>query len=130
MMSELESGGDKRKTSAGEGEGAGRSKVLPLNSRGLSATVLRKLAHAMDLPVSVTGEELRQLIDGKLIATGKEHKNVQVLVSVSEAGEESLALQDQAGVFVEVIAETGAAANPESEAIVTDAEATPVADER
>lgn len=56
----------------------------------------------MSLPVNVTGNELWQLIDGKLIATGRELKSVHVLISMSESGEESMVLQDETGVFVEV----------------------------
>ena len=58
--------------------------------------LLWKIAQVMSLPVNVPRDELRQLIDGMLIATGREPKNVQVLIGVSEFGEESLSLQDDA----------------------------------
>ena len=56
----------------------------------------------MELPVSVPGDQLRQMIDGKLIAMEKEPRNVQVLMMEAESGEESLSLQDEGGVFAEV----------------------------
>ena len=85
--------------SDGYGEESGsRSRVLPLNSRRLTAALLRKIAHAMTLPTAVPAEQLRQLIDGKLIAMGKEPMNVQVVVT-GAAG--TPALQDEGGVFVE-----------------------------
>ena len=121
---------------SGEEKGLEWSKVLPLNSRRLSTAVLRKIAHAMGLPVSVTGDELRQLIKGKLIATGREPKSVQVLISMSESGEESLGLQDEAGVFVEVAAEAEAAAGAvidgqiDAETDVMAVETTPIVGER
>ena len=83
-MSEPES--SERERSAGEEKGLEWSKVLPLNSRRLSTAVLRKIAHPMGLPVSVTGNELRQLIEGKLISTRREPKSVQVM---SKYGEEA-----------------------------------------
>ena len=123
-----------RERSASEEKGLQWSKVLPLNSRRLSTAVLRKIAHAMGLPVSVTGNELRQLIEGKLIATGREPKSVQVLIGMSESGEESLGLQDEAGVFVEVEAEAAAGAIIEeqidAETDVMAVKTTPIVGER
>ena len=58
--------------SDGYGEESGsRSRVLPLNSRRLTAVLLRRIAHAMTLPTAVPAEQLRQLIDGKLITMGR-----------------------------------------------------------
>ena len=58
----------------------------------------------MELPVSVPGDQLRQMVDGKLIAMVKEPRNVQVLITEVGSEEESLALQDVGRGFVEVSA--------------------------
>ena len=72
--------------------------VLPLNSKQLRATLLRKIAQAICLPTNVSTEQLHQLINAKLIGMGKELTNVQVLV----AGATDIpALQDEGGVFVD-----------------------------
>ena len=112
-MSEAELTQESGETRHDEGQTAQeRSRVLPLNSRRLTNAHLRRIAHAMELPVSVPGDQLRQMVDGKLIAMEKEPRNVQVLITEAESGEESLALQDEGGVFVEV----AAAAVPEAAA--------------
>ena len=95
-------------------EGAVRSKVLPLNSQRLTAALLKMIAHAMSLPTSVPADELRQLIDGKLIAMGKEPGNVQVLVTGTGRGEEHPALQGEDGIFVDTSG-GGAAGVPTAE---------------
>ena len=43
-----------------------RGKVLPLNSKRLKTVQLQRLARALSIPTSASGDELRQLIDGKL----------------------------------------------------------------
>ena len=58
----------------GGGEAGGR--VLPLNSRRLTGTLLRMIAQAITLLTNVPPDELRQLIEGKLIAMGNEPRNV------------------------------------------------------
>ena len=62
-------------------EDAGRSKVSPPNLQRLKASLLKMIAHTMLLPISVSVDELCQLIDGKLIAMGKEARNVKVFVT-------------------------------------------------
>jgi hypothetical protein len=108
-------------------ESAVRSKVLPLNSRRLMAALLRMIAHAMSLPTSAPADELRQLIDGKLIAMGKEPRNVQVLVMGTERGGEHPALQDEDGIFVDAT-EGGAAGVPTAEDASPGAEDTGLGD--
>ena len=74
-------------------------RVMPLNSRRLANAQLRLIAHAMSLPVSgIAGEQMRQMIDGKLMAMEREPGNVQVLITEAESGE-ALALQDKGGVL-------------------------------
>ena len=91
--------GPERESSAGDG-GEVEGRVLPLNSRRLTAAFLRMIAQAMALPTNVPPDQLRQLIEGKLIAMGKEPRNVQVLVTEGETGEERPDLMDGDGVFV------------------------------
>ena len=53
-------------------------KLLPLRSRRLTAVHLRKLAKALEVPMSATIEDLRLMIDGKM---DKEPQNVQVVIA-------------------------------------------------
>ena len=69
--------------------------MVPLNSKRLTITYLCKITQAMELPVSVSGEQFRQLIEGKIIGMGKEPRNVQVLIKEVESGDEHLFLQDK-----------------------------------
>ena len=43
-----------------------RGKVLPLNSKRLKTVQLQRLARALSIPTSASGDELHQLIDGKV----------------------------------------------------------------
>ena len=100
-MSEAELTQELEETQHDEGQTAqGLSTVLPLNSRRLTNTHLRRITHAMELPVSIPRDQLRQMVDGKLIAMEKEPKIVQVLIAEEGSGKESLALQDVGRVFV------------------------------
>ena len=78
-------------------EDGARSRVWPLNSKRLTAALLRRIANALSLPTDAPAEQLRQLIEGKLITMGKEPMNVQVLVT---GAAETPALQDEGGVFL------------------------------
>ena len=42
------------------------ARPLPLNSKRLTAALLRQLAGGLELPVTASPDELRQLIEGKL----------------------------------------------------------------
>ena len=53
--------------------------LIPLNSRRLSAAHLKRLARALEVPTTATGDEVRQMIEGRLIAQGREPRNVQVV---------------------------------------------------
>ena len=103
-------------------------RVMPLNSRRLTNAQLRLIAHAMSLPVSgIAGEQMRQMIDGKLMAMEREPRNVQVLITEAESGE-ALTLQDEGGVFVE--ATLSEEHDPSSAAEETEGIATDTGDER
>ena len=83
-----------------------RGKVLPLNSKRLKAAQLQRLARALSLPTSTSGDELRQMIDGKLEELEKEPRNVTVVITEAECGAERLALWDDDGSFLDVHPET------------------------
>ena len=73
----------------------GRS--LPLNLRRLDAGQLRQLAARLELPVNVSMEETRQMIDRKL--TNKERQNMQFIVQETHYTEVILHLVDSKGVI-------------------------------
>lgn len=82
-------------TSEGEGrEGAAGGRYaqlpLPLNSRRLCAAYLKRLATALEVPTTATGDEVRQMIEGKLIAQGQEPRNVQVVLGATPGSAFSL----------------------------------------
>ena len=61
------------------GRVAPSGKLLPLNSRRLTAAHLRYIAGAMELPHTGSADEVRQLIEGKL-QDEHEVRNVQVVL--------------------------------------------------
>ena len=74
--------------------------LILLNSKRLSATHLRRLATAMELPTEAVGDEVRQMIEGRLIAQGREPHNVQVVLGATPT--EAFCLQDAEGTFLNV----------------------------
>ena len=46
-----------------------RTYVLPLNSKRLTATNLKHIAQALELPTTLSSDEIRTLVDGKLTGT-------------------------------------------------------------
>ena len=77
-----------------------RGNMLPLNSKRLTAALLRQLAAALDVPNSASAEDLRQLISGMLEEGRREPMNVQVIVQKSTEGT-NLILRDVEGQFLE-----------------------------
>ena len=73
---------------------------LPLNSKRLTATLLRQLAVGLELPTAGSLDELRQVIDGRLTELGRDPLNTQVLLQERESGV-WVCLQDAGGVFLE-----------------------------
>ena len=49
-----------------------------------------------------SGDELRQIVDGKLAKLGREPQNVQVLILELEKGLEQLSFKDDSEVFLEI----------------------------
>lgn len=91
---------DARTEDGGDTPRAGRPVVFPLNSRRLVTQYVHQIAAAMELPTKASPANLRQMVEGKLIASGREPQNVQVRVIEREDGL-LLELQDMSGVFLE-----------------------------
>ena len=81
--------------------GMPRGKRLPLNSRRLTAAHLKRIATAMELPVTGSADQLRQLIEGKLQTEGHETTNILVVVEETSLVEMKLSLLAEGGVFLE-----------------------------
>ena len=81
--------------------GSERTELLPLNSRRLTAAMVRRLASALDIPTTGTAEDVRQLLDAKLTERGHEPMKVQVVVCTGADGV-TLCLEDVEGTFLEV----------------------------
>ena len=67
---------------------------MPLNSRRVTRSQLRAVAEELELLTSATGEDLAQVVSGKLTEEGKDSKSVQV-----ELSDNQLQLADAGGVF-------------------------------
>ena len=72
-------------------------RLLPLNSRRLTAVHLRHIAGAMELPSTGSADEVRQLIEGKL-QEEREVRNVQVVLEEASFRQFKLSLTDEEGV--------------------------------
>ena len=70
--------------------------TFPLNSRKVTARVVRALAEKLGLPTSGTREDTLQIVIGKLQDDGKVPSNVQVMIH-----DVHIALQDDEGQFLE-----------------------------
>ena len=75
-------------------------KLLPLNSRRLTAAYLKHIAQSLELPTAGSADETRQLIDGKLQET-RDSSNVQVVVDETASITVKLSLMDDEGIFHE-----------------------------
>ena len=73
---------------------------MPLNSRRVTRSQLRAVAEKLGLPTSATGEDLAQIVSGKLTEEGRDPKNVQIVLS-----DDQLQLEDVDGVFLTVTLE-------------------------
>jgi len=78
---------------------------LPLNSRRLTASQLKRVGSALGLPTAASTDEVRQMIEGELLRKGHEPSCVQIVFEPSGV----MALHDEDGEFIrkepEVIAE-------------------------
>ena len=73
---------------------------LPLNSKRVTTTHLQLIAQSLGLPTGMATEELRQLVDGKLLGMEHEPRSVQLVVQETTKIELRLLLVDESGVFV------------------------------
>ena len=94
-------------------------RVVPLNSRRLTATHLRQVAEALGLPTTGSTDQLRQLIEGKLESDKHvEAANVQVVLQEEQRVETKFFLMDENGVFLEttplVLSKEGAESEKEA----------------
>ena len=74
---------------------------MPLNSRRLTAALLKQLAGGLDVPTSASMEEVRQLIDGKLGELGRDPRNTRAVLEEGDRGTR-ISLRDAEGVFLTV----------------------------
>ena len=58
---------------------AGRVARCTLNLRRLTAVVLKRVAKALGLPTAAALDDLRQMIDGKLVEDGEDLMSVEVV---------------------------------------------------
>jgi hypothetical protein len=86
-------------TAAAEWTRAGR--VLPLNSRRLTAAIIKRIARALELPESAALDDVRQMVDGTPTERGEEPKSVQVALIDTDGGV-VIELRNEDGTFLEV----------------------------
>lgn len=84
---------------------------IPLNSKRLTAGHLKRLARALEVPTTAAGDEIWQMVEGKLTEPGREPQNVQVMLS-SGTPKAVFSLQDEEGEFL-TITEEGEEEPPE-----------------
>ena len=76
------------------------SRYYPLNSKRLTAAHLQSIVDALDLLKSSSStDELRQMIEGKLVDLHRESQNVQVAVRKESGVQTCLYLLDASGIF-------------------------------
>lgn len=75
----------------------------PLNSKRFNAGYLRRLAEAMELPMTASADELRQMIDGQLAETEREAQDIQVALDSADPGA-AFSLEDEGEIFLTVAA--------------------------
>ena len=80
-----------------------RGKVAPLNSRRFMSSHMKQVAEALELSVTGSADQLRQVIEGKLESDRHvEVANVQVVVQEAQNVEVKLSLVDETCVFLEI----------------------------
>ena len=79
----------------------GSGRPLPLNSKRLTGVLLKQLARGLEIPTGSSGDELRQLIEGKLGDLGHDPRNTQAVLQEAETGV-NISLQDADGIVLTV----------------------------
>ena len=72
--------------------------VMAMNSKRLMKTYLSRIPEKLELPTKASAEEMRQIIEGKLLEIGREPHNVQIELKLREE-KEFILLRDADGVF-------------------------------
>ena len=88
------------KFSLGHSPAMAEKQRMLLNSRRVTRSQLWAVAEKLGLPTSATGEDLAQIVSGKLTEEGRDPKNVQIVLS-----DDQLQLEDMDGVFLTVTLE-------------------------
>ena len=78
---------------------AGRVARTTLNSRRLTAVVLKRVVKVLGLPTAAALDDLRQMIDGKLVEDGEDPMSVQVVQIETEEGV-TIELRNPDGYFL------------------------------
>ena len=81
--------------------GRGSWRTLPLNSKCLTASLLRQLAAGLGVPSAASLGDLHTMIEGKLSEGGHDPLRTQVVLREVERGT-LVCLQDESGVFREI----------------------------
>ena len=84
------------------------AQTLPLNSKRLTASLLRQLAGGQGIPTSASQGDLRPMVEAKLTEDGRDPLHTQVVLT----GGTHISLQDESGVFHEVELEPPEVENP------------------
>ena len=71
---------------------------LPLNSKHVTATQIKRVSRALGLPTSASTEEVRQMIEGKLEDQSRQLSDVQVVVQPPG----KISLHDEGGEFLAI----------------------------
>ena len=74
---------------------------IPLNSKRLTVAHMKRLARSLGLPTTAAGDEIRQMVEGKLADAGREPRNVLVRLGSGAPGF-AFVLQDEEGEFLTV----------------------------
>ena len=74
---------------------------IPLNSRRLTANHVKRMARALGVPTTAAGEDIRQMVEGKITETGHEPRNVQVKLA-GPTPDCAFSLLDDEGEFLVV----------------------------
>lgn len=72
---------------------------FPLNSKRLQFSKVKIIAENLGLPTRASSDELRQLVDGKLLEMGHQPSNVQVIVQEQVQKIFFMQLIDESGVI-------------------------------
>ena len=84
-----------------DAEEVGRELRLPLNSRRLTGATTKRIGRAMDVPTTASAVDVLQMIEAKLTEEGRDPRNVQVLLSGTQPGQE-ITLEDETGTILEI----------------------------